>query len=1633
MDDTNKGVDFDVEQSFIKRIGKSIQNTIYSIMYELLNIGEKISFPLRTFLILIETIQVLNFQFSPHLESMWKNSSVTSTVAKIIRYTSIYPNLIQGQLQNYQVAVYFAASLMMFSILQICLIVFSLERKKGIFQWPVQILKQMTELLSNVLYIPLFQLFLSVFQCKSQSGSSQLVMEYFPEQQCFTGSHITLTFIGAFFAIFVFIYSAISSLLYFDCRMVSQDCNSKLTSRGEFAFFLYKTFLVILTTFLDDDHYKILTIALIAVGSFLMFEYYNLNLNHNHYWVAKIISAQHIVNTWTSLMMTLAYISQYQQFDQSINIWLIGLPFIIGISIIRREYRIDILLTNTNLYDVLSQPLTELPYITKLLSFYYTDKCIQILLEGFLDYHSWLCNKEECASKRKIVKTTKFSKEMRQQGECEKMIRLILAIKGMYYYALQRFPNNTYLRIMYALFLLDKMLSKQQAMQELLNTELEGPAFDEQFIIFRYKRIIENELKVSTVQSTIIQKNKKEGNSEMVNELSIQNHQDACRSSIEKSANLHVEFWSQLSEDQPDLGKLSEIGFKINIINQQADEQWNKLQQISSYNPQLMRLYSKYKLEILNDKEGGYKIINELNKTNNQSSKQQGYIDLTSDPKPTIVISAEDDQFGIITNANLAASGALGYHKVEVINRNINAIMPYLYAQHHDKFIESYLQTLEARLLNMDRLVPAKQKNDYILMVIAYVRHVPSLIHGTQFIGQFQIKNQKKNLGFLLINLEGEILNINPQCINILQIDQKRLGKRQSNMNNTIEGFMDNLEAFKQKNGAPAKMKEFGKNAVEFDAVVQVQEVQLKIGLVGYVVQIERVNTIQQNNKNSLLQTKRDAKSQIPYHIEFKIDPSLKIYYGEFQNGMQSQVKGNNEERSIIFNSNLAAESYRTDNLSAIADQLSKTFNKAIQDTNNNIFTTERVKENNDEVKVEPAKDYAKGIRCVRLIGNKMIDIEDLKLQEEEQEEELKEESEYVQNIVQQKDENDNDDDRSNIGSIFKKRDRFIKFINDTQFLKSQGLKLMQYYSIVFILIALGLCLFTFFIVSNELQEAKQRYQFLAQSNQLTADGQIILSKVQQLYFLNMNIIIPTDSSAYQQQQRKDIETYQNDLQSLQISLESNTLDMLAGHRELLNNAVVRLKNLLAGQVSYTYHTISDATRQIISASNFVQNMTLSQFIFSQSQFYFLESNLLNDYNIQLNNVTNYYVLELQNWVNQKELIIYIQLVVIGLFTLVSIILIFPFYNMMILSQKQVLQVFLDIPLSKVKKLYIQCETFLTQLQSGNDDELQTEISDQVDVDDDHQLLLNRKGNKPRKIKINLRNQQSAFLPLLITLAGLWGYYLLVYFLTVSFSNNLTQFIQEFNSTSTLENFFGFSTNNLKQLLIDNSFPIRNIDSAQQVMLNINEMYNINSVIQQEHSKNLQNHDSSYNSDYASVYMSNCCNILTNLKQVSDQDCQNFLYGSVTQGMAIVIPRYIEIYRNIKSQYDKIVNQYSGQEQRNQLNQLINSNDVNNIFTISDTYIKNLFRYLCQSFISSISKQNDDQLNLRITLLIISVGTLAFIYLFIWTPILSNLNKNIEKVRSMILMIPLDICEGVKSIRNLLSKYMNSIVEEKAN
>jgi len=48
-----------------------------------------------------------------------------------------------------------------------------------------------------------------------------------------------------------------------------------------------------------------------------------------------------------------------------------------------------------------------------------------------------------------------------------------------------------------------------------------------------------------------------------VEAIAFKNHLLQCEEMIGLSANLHKEFWIELKEDQPDLGRLMQIGAKI--------------------------------------------------------------------------------------------------------------------------------------------------------------------------------------------------------------------------------------------------------------------------------------------------------------------------------------------------------------------------------------------------------------------------------------------------------------------------------------------------------------------------------------------------------------------------------------------------------------------------------------------------------------------------------------------------------------------------------------------------------------------------------------------------------------------------------------------------------------------------------------------------------------------------------------------------------------------------------------------------------------------------------------------------------------------------------------------------------------
>jgi two-component system sensor kinase FixL len=76
-------------------------------------------------------------------------------------------------------------------------------------------------------------------------------------------------------------------------------------------------------------------------------------------------------------------------------------------------------------------------------------------------------------------------------------------------------------------------------------------------------------------------------------------------------------------------------------------------------------------------------------------------------PDATVVI----DVRGIMMSFNRAAIRQFGYTAEEALGRNVSMLMPSPYREHHDGYLQRYMQTGEKRIIGIDRVVVGRRKD----------------------------------------------------------------------------------------------------------------------------------------------------------------------------------------------------------------------------------------------------------------------------------------------------------------------------------------------------------------------------------------------------------------------------------------------------------------------------------------------------------------------------------------------------------------------------------------------------------------------------------------------------------------------------------------------------------------------------------------------------------------------------------------------------------------------------------------------------------------------------------------------------------------------------------------------------------
>jgi len=1635
MDKSNNNRNnIDSEQNTFQRLENDLKNTIFGVNFILLK-GQEISIYTAFVLYIIQFLQITVFAFHNTVRDIWNADDITEVVRDIFGYFNIVTYLEKSNWDLYITFFYIGVVVLALAIIDAFYISYSYTRKKMSFAWPVVLLRNIMLLFSTIFFLPFLQYFLSVLHCVDYNGTK--VHYNFTEIQCWTGLY-TLHAIFAILGTIVFILcTLISSLTLFEYKTNPNDPTARVTSRSNCYVNLYQAVMIICLTFLTQSQFTIILMLMILGGSAMIFYKFFFNFPYHDEVVSKLWGILSALNLWTAFMLVIAKICENYIFDGAVIAWIIGLPLIVYLLIVIKDQRLDLLLINVNKFQSGTEVQNQIRYILKLIQWQSKNKNAAILLDGYMEIHKQSWKKDEDPQKTKGVKNNRFTKSLMNQDETlnEKYALLIQMLYKMYFFGIKKFPNNTSLMISYAFFLLEKMHTKQQALQELTQAETNSPAFDEQFIIYRYKKIIEDEIAES--------QNEGQGGMDVVSEVAFQTHLKQLQANIEKSSLLHMEFWSQLSEDNPDLAKLSDIGTKINFSVQYVEDNWSKLQKINASNTRAMRLYGKFLIEILNDKDGGDELLEKARNISNVMANKK-YMNITgvandefnNEAMPTISISGEQDNYGIITSCNLQASSIFGYNKTELINRRVNVLMSQVFSKFHDAFLENYLNSGESAIIgkNKQRMVFGKNKSNYILPIYLSIKAVQSIIQGTQFITVIRQEKNFKNAAYILTTPDGTIDAMSSSCINLLKIDYKAISHKKANIQDYIPNIIKNRTSLFSGANNTGRTSATIQYYYPLDSEYLDENDETSITLTCHLNELIFLGgkefaglqfKFEYLTDKTTAAVPVDRKAKIS-NFQFKYEKPKPSVVGEYVDpAIMESVSGHGGE-------------YKEDYLNVLGKSLGDNDQSLVEGSPAITSALEIAKSKQleeEELQSQTKKiDFGVGIKTLRLFNGKPQEIEQVDPDEENEENEENSDK-LLARSNQKQPEEDNLEDGSyrDFSTTFKSRKALSSVINDK--VSPPIIRNLKMVINALCLILYLIAILDYVIASKEFDKIQKNIDLLNKSNTFLSEMMNVLSKTRDIYLLNIDVLKDV----------VDLETLKTDLrasldaaQGLKQDLEEETDFVSTEHYNLFIQPLVKLTS--KGSTTGTYKGLIQASEEIISTGYQILSNAASLKDADDASYYYITYNLLNDYYVNCRLSSEYYAEELVSKVNSKNSSFLLLLLGSAITLVVALIILSPILYQVNKGNEEVLSLFLDIPEKTVKGLYNKCETFISNLQVGEEDDIVSEIDeDELERnrgEDNMDEFIPRK--KKKKFKNSSRTPTSFFVAFFLMTILVEAYFLYNYITSSNLLNNIDTTIVELNSTSISESFYSFANNAERQLLIDSNIDILGVTSTSVVISNIRKMYALDSLILQEHSINRKIHSDTYNDVFNQIMMVDPCPSLES--KVIPAECSSFADSTVYQGMTVALTKNFENLRSLYTCYTNLlvpggtctitvpnnITATDGQTaDQNKILSLLVTEQAYEIDKMQHLYIRNTFRILTAEFQSSLNSQFDSAITRRLIIFIVFLVAIFAMYIIAWLPLMRKISIDIWRTKSMLTMIPLDVISKIRSIRLYLKRYWN--------
>ena len=308
-------------------------------------------------------------------------------------------------------------------------------------------------------------------------------------------------------------------------------------------------------------------------------------------------------------------------------------------------------------------------------------------------------------------------------------------IKSVIIDVLEKFPKSARLHILYAYVQREKLSNKYKALFEMMIARDNKPNVEQEFSIYRYKSLIEEE---------IIDDDNRNSETKGIDVnviVQFQNSFVLFQAALENAVNLHLEFWRELLETNPGIYKLQSLGSMITHSVEEIGDSYKKLNEINPNHIKMLQSYGNFLKNIVNDDIEGQRVLEKADYVIKSAQVNKQFIENDrlkygeNSNTCIITVSGNFNKMGTIKNVNNEITRILGFSKGDIIGQNVNRIIPKYLAELHDTLMRNYFETSETKIIGQERVVFPLSKKGYIVPCTLMIKILPNLENGVRLVG----------------------------------------------------------------------------------------------------------------------------------------------------------------------------------------------------------------------------------------------------------------------------------------------------------------------------------------------------------------------------------------------------------------------------------------------------------------------------------------------------------------------------------------------------------------------------------------------------------------------------------------------------------------------------------------------------------------------------------------------------------------------------------------------------------------------------------------------------------------------------------------------------------------------------------